>query len=130
MSQPLFRLVYRAQCRPGQEAATAAHWRARADVWKGLQADGTLFSASVFGWGRHFFVYYETTDSALTADELAGDTGDQVVESPSRVGKLATHNSPPNWQEVMRPHFLLWDDAPAGEEIWRGIELVLHIGDR
>ncbi len=52
----------------------------------------------------------------------------QVVESPPRIGKLTTHNSPPNWQEVMFPHFLLWDDAPAGEEIWREIELVLQMG--
>lgn len=220
MSQPLHRFVYRAQCRPGQEAASAAAWRARSDALGDLQIAGRLLTASVFGWERHFFVYYETTDSALTPDDLAGDTGDlleswpggatgrcfvpmmdifhcgeprdtgywrrksppervaaritrlqpemvssyifyhyqlqeekpgsfdkyclitihenllffyqeypQVVESPPRVGKLTTTNSPENWQEVMFPHFRLWDDAPAGEEIWRGIDLVLYAGN-
>lgn len=48
----------------------------------------------------------------------------RVVESPPRTGKLSTRNSPENWHEVMYPHFHLWDDAPAGEEIWRDIALL------
>ena len=220
MSQSIHRFVYRAQCHPGQEAAVGAAWRARSDALGDLQTDGRLLTASVFGWERHLFVYYETTDPTLTPDELAGDTGDlleswpghsqprrfvpmmdifhcgeprdtdywqrksppenvrarltrlqpemvssyifyhyqmqeerpgnfdkyclisihenllffyqeypAVVESPPRTGKLSTHNTPDDWHGTMFPHFLLWDDAPAGEEIWRGIELVLHVGN-
>lgn len=220
MSQPLHRFVFRAQCRPGQEAAAIAAWRARSDALGNLQTSGRLLTASVFGWERHFFVYYETADATLTPDELAGATGDlleswpghsrprhfvpmmdifhcgeprntddwqrksppenvrarltrlqpemvssyiffhyqmqeekpgsfdkyclisihenllffyqeypQVVESPPRTGKLSTQNTPADWHGTMFPHFLLWDDAPAGEEIWRGIELVLHVGN-
>ena len=220
MSQPLHRFVYRAQCRPGQEAATTTAWRARSAAVSGLQEAGRLLTASVFGWERHFFVYYETTDATLTPDDLAGNTDDllkswpghpqprrfvpmmdifhcgeprsedywrrtsppenvraritrlqpemvssyifyhyqmqeekpgsfdkyclisihenllffyqeypQVVESPPRTGKLATHNTPADWHGTMFPHFLLWDDAPTGEEIWRGIELVLHLAN-
>ncbi len=220
MSQPLHRFVYRSQCRPGQEAATAAAWRARSDALGALLSDGRLLTASVFGWERHFFVYYETTDAGLSPDDLAGEMdnlleswpGDtqprhfvpmmdifhcgeprntddwqrksppdnvrarltrlkpemvssyifyhyqmqeekpgnfdkyclitihedlllfyqeypQVVESPPRVGKLATHNTPADWHGTMFPHFHLWDDAPEGEEIWRKVELVLHLAN-
>jgi hypothetical protein len=27
----------------------------------------------------------------------------------------------------MLPHFNLWDDAPAGQEIWRDINLIGHV---
>jgi len=220
MNQPLHRFVYRAQCHPGQEEATAAAWRARSDALGSLQEKGQLMTASVFQWGRHSFLYYETSTATLTPDVLAGEVGHlleewpgdsqprrfvpmmdifhcgeprstdnwqrttapetvrarltrlqpemvssyifyhyqlqeekpgnfdkyclisihenllffyqeypQVVESPPRVGKLATHNTPDDWHGTMFPHFLLWDDAPAGEEIWRRIELVLHIAN-
>lgn len=49
-----------------------------------------------------------------------------VVELPTPVGKLRTANTPDNWQEVMLPHFSLWDAAPAGQEIWRDINLIGH----
>ncbi len=210
MSQPLHRFVFRAQCRTGQEAATAAAWRARSDALDDLQSAGRLLTASVFGWERHFFVYYETADATLTPDELAGATGDLLEswpgharprhfvpmmdifhcgeprntddwqrksppenvrarltrlqpemvssyiffhyqmqeEKPGSFDKyclISIHEnllffyqeypqvveSPPpaDWHGTMFPHFLLWDDAPAGEEIWRGIELVLHVGN-
>jgi hypothetical protein len=49
-----------------------------------------------------------------------------VVEQPAPTGKLPTANTPDNWHEVMLPHFLLWNDAPAGQEIWRDINLIGH----
>lgn len=49
-----------------------------------------------------------------------------IVEEPRWVGKLTTSHTPPNWHEVMFPHFHLWEDAPAGQEIWREVELVFH----
>jgi hypothetical protein len=44
-----------------------------------------------------------------------------------RPGKLATTNTPDDWQAVMFPHFEQWDDAPPGAEIWRPVELILHL---
>lgn len=45
-----------------------------------------------------------------------------------RPGKLTTTNTPDDWQKVMFPHFNLWEDAPPGEEIWRQVEVLLHLG--
>lgn len=47
-----------------------------------------------------------------------------VIEEPLRAGKLSTANTPDHWHDVMFPHFSLWDDAPAGQEIWREITLI------
>lgn len=49
-----------------------------------------------------------------------------VVEEPRRAGKLSTANTPDHWHDVMFPHFSLWNDAPAGQEIWREISLIAH----
>jgi len=221
MTQPVHRFVYRAHCRPGQEEATAAAWRARQEALTDLQAAGRLLTAAVFAWDRHFFVYYETPDAGLSPDEVAGAMDNrlaewpgeaqprrfapmmdifhcgepretdywrrttpvekvrarltrlqpemvssyifyhyqlqeenpgnfdksclisihenwlffyqefpQIVESPPRVGRLTTRNTPDDWHGTMFPHFRLWDDAPPGEEIWREIRLLLHIPGR
>lgn len=50
-----------------------------------------------------------------------------VVEALPRPGKLTTTNTPDHWHDVMFPHFILWDDAPPGQEIWREIEVVFHL---
>jgi hypothetical protein len=44
-----------------------------------------------------------------------------------RPGKLTTANTPDDWQAGMFPHFLLWDDAPPSETIWRSVDLILHL---
>lgn len=41
-------------------------------------------------------------------------------------GKLQTSLRPDNWAEVMEPHFIKWAGAPAGQELWRPLELVLE----
>ena len=51
-----------------------------------------------------------------------------IVEEPRRVGRLLTSNTPDHWQDVMFPHFALWEDAPPGQTIWRDIELIAHRG--
>ena len=51
-----------------------------------------------------------------------------IVEEPRRTGKLRTANTPDHWQEVMFPHFALWEDVLSGQEIWRDIELIAHRG--
>jgi hypothetical protein len=50
-----------------------------------------------------------------------------VVEPPPAPGKLATRNSPKNWQEVMNPHFVYWEDTSSEERIWREIDAVFII---
>ncbi len=80
MTKPIHRLVYRAQCRPGQEGATAAAWRARSADLHGQRENRQLHTASIFRWGGHFFLYYETTDAALMPDHLAGPM-DSLLES-------------------------------------------------
>ncbi|MCB0062225.1 MAG: hypothetical protein KDE19_08925, partial [Caldilineaceae bacterium] len=49
-----------------------------------------------------------------------------VVRPAENPGKLQTTNTPNHWHDVMFPHFHLWEDAPAGQEIWREIETVYH----
>lgn len=49
-----------------------------------------------------------------------------VVEEPRRTGKLTTTHTPDHWHDVMFPHFVLWEDAPSGQEIWREITLKIH----
>ncbi len=50
-----------------------------------------------------------------------------IVEEPRRRGKLTTNNTPPQWHDVMFPHFILWEDVEPGQEIWRELELVFHV---
>lgn len=49
-----------------------------------------------------------------------------VVRPAEIPGKLQTTNTPDHWHDVMFPHFHLWGDAPAGQEIWREVEAVYH----
>jgi hypothetical protein len=50
-----------------------------------------------------------------------------VVETPPAPGKLNTANTPADWQAAMNPHFMLWEDARPGQEIWRDIETVFAL---
>lgn len=51
---------------------------------------------------------------------------DVRIEVPYK-GKLQTSLTPPNWMEVMKPHFIFWEDAEAGQEIWKTIDLVYQV---
>ncbi|WP_260510210.1 hypothetical protein [Paenibacillus typhae] len=42
-------------------------------------------------------------------------------------GKLKTSLRPDNWAEVMEPHFMKWEGAPAGQELWKNLELLLEV---
>jgi hypothetical protein len=212
----IIRAVYRAQCKPGQEAATVAAFTAARDRLQAQIPAGRLLTISLFHWRRHFFAYWESIGEPATPDDLFGDLADllelwpgaaeprpfvpmmdifhgltpQSVEGwrrqrppehiqgritrlkpemvssyifyhyqlqeerpghhdkywlislhedllffyqeqppfpEPRPGKLTTNNTPDDWQAVMFPHFRLWDDAPKGEEIWRQVELILHL---
>lgn len=50
-----------------------------------------------------------------------------TIEPAPYEGKLNTKLRPDNWAEVMEPHFIKWGDVPAGQEIWRELELVLDL---
>ncbi|WP_258168318.1 hypothetical protein [Paenibacillus sp. AR247] len=41
-------------------------------------------------------------------------------------GRLKTSLKPENWAEVMEPHFIKWEGAPDGQDIWRKLMLVLE----
>ena len=47
-------------------------------------------------------------------------------EDAQHKGQLKTKQTPPNWHEVMFPHFQPWGDT-EGEELWRPIELLCSI---
>lgn len=213
----IHRFVYRAQAKPGQEAAAVAAFQAQANaLTPGLQA-GDLMTLGVFRLGPHFFAYWERIATPHAPDALFGavdayllpwpgrDTlrtfvpmtdifhwqspggvehwrrkvtperisgrlarlkpemassyifyhyqlqeerpgsvdkaglialhenliffyqeHPAVVEPPAVPGKLHTANTPDHWQDVMFPHFDLWDDTADGETIWRSLELVCH----
>lgn len=48
-----------------------------------------------------------------------------VVSEIKRAGKLCSHNTPANWQEVMEPHFERWTDVADNEKLWRSMERLL-----
>ncbi len=47
-------------------------------------------------------------------------------EDAQHKGQLKTKQTPPNWHEVMFPHFQPWGDT-EGEELWRPIELLCSV---
>ena len=49
-----------------------------------------------------------------------------IAEDQQYPGHLKTSNTPPNWGEVMNPHFQPWPDED-GERLWRPIECLLGI---
>jgi L-rhamnose mutarotase len=49
-----------------------------------------------------------------------------VAENESYAGHLKTQNTPPNWGDVMDPHFQPWSDED-GERLWRPIECVFAV---
>lgn len=215
----IHRSLYRAQCQPGLESATAAHFTAQSSAIQPLITAGQLLTATLFQWRTHFFAYWESIDQPLPPATLFGDRPDllaswpgastprtfvpmidifhwqtpvdldhwrrkqpierplgritrlkpemassyifyhyqlqeekpgsndkygliamhenllffyqeapAVVETAPYAGKLSTKNTPDDWHGVMFPHFILWDDAPPGEEIWRQVEVLCHLG--
>jgi hypothetical protein len=213
------RALYRAQSKPGQEAAAVVHFQsAVATLQRGLD-QGDLLIASLFRWRNQFFAYWEGLQRLVPLEELFGDMTafletwpgadsprtfvpmidifhcqepvdsdhwrrkqpieriqgritrlkpemassyifyhyqlqeekpgsfdkhcliamhenllffyqevPAVVETPPRPGKLPTKNTPDDWHGTMFPHFLLWEDARPGEEIWRQVEVLFHLG--
>lgn len=215
----IHRALYRAQAKPGLEAATVARLMTAIDSIQRKLTAGELLTASLFRWGRHFFTYYEGIAQPVAPEALFGAMDDlletwpgadrprtfvpmldifhwqapvdpdhwrrkQPVERPlGRItrlkpemassyifyhhqlqeekpgsndkygiiamhenllffyqeqpaviepapypGKLTTKQTPDDWQGTMFPHFILWDDAPPGEEIWRQTTVLLHVG--
>jgi hypothetical protein len=50
-----------------------------------------------------------------------------IVENPLYEGRLNTANTPGNWFELMAPHFIFWEDANEGENIWRRLEVIFGL---
>jgi L-rhamnose mutarotase len=51
----------------------------------------------------------------------------EVKEIPSYKGLFSTSNTPTNWMEVMTPHFIFWENAPEGQEIWKHTDLIIMV---
>ena len=47
-----------------------------------------------------------------------------VVQEKAKRDPMKPSNSPPNWHEVMYPHFQLWEDTSEKEKLWRVMETV------
>jgi len=218
MTQTVHRAVFRAQCKAGQETATIDQFNATTAALQQAVAAGTLLTISLFRWGVHFFIYWESVAQPIAPTALFGEMTDlleawpgeaaprtfvpmldifhcqapvdlahwqrkqpierlqgrltrlkpemassyifyhyqlqeekpgsfdkyclismqenllffyqevpAVVEALPRPGKLTTTNTPDHWQDVMFPHFILWDDAPPDQTIWREIEVIFHL---
>ncbi|MFN8443346.1 MAG: hypothetical protein U0175_21395 [Caldilineaceae bacterium] len=220
---PIHRSIYRAQAKAGQAEAAVAWFQRRAQDLRLGFSPGELMTLSLFRWGVHFLLYWESVEEEAAPELLFGDGSvllemwpggatlqppsarcfvpmmdifhclapqsvedwrrkspiEQVVgrvarlqpemvssyifyhyqlqeeqpgsfdkygiisihenliffyqehpfivEEPRRVGKLATTHTPADWHGTMFPHFKLWEDALAGQEIWREVELVFHL---
>ena len=52
----------------------------------------------------------------------------ELKEKAKYEGLLKTKNSPYNiWSEVMMPHFMPWEGVAKGQEIWKEVELIIHM---
>ncbi|OZB98824.1 hypothetical protein [Paenibacillus sp. XY044] len=51
----------------------------------------------------------------------------ETLTPPPYEGRLKTMLKPENWAEVMEPHFIKWEAAPEGQDIWRKLMLVLEL---
>lgn len=218
----IHRSTYRAQIKAGKEEDALTRLRRSAQNLKLGFETGDLMTTSLFRWGLHLFVYWESIGQEIRPEALWGDTSEfleswhgganpqppqarcfvpmmdifhwlapesvehwrrkavaehiqarvarlqpemvssyiffhyqlqeekpgsvdkygiislhenliffyqempAIVEEPPRSGKLNTHNTPPDWHGTMFPHFMLWEDAPAGQEIWRDVETLFH----
>lgn len=50
-----------------------------------------------------------------------------IIEEAESKGLLETKNTPPNWGELMKEHFMKWEDC-SEETVWRNdLELIFHI---
>lgn len=50
-----------------------------------------------------------------------------TIEPAPYKGKLNTSLRPDDWAAVMDPHFMKWEEAPSGQEIWRELELIREV---
>jgi hypothetical protein len=69
----IHRSVYRAQIRPGREAAALSHFNSLAESFPLGHTTGNLMTISLFRWGVHLFAYWESIGQAITPRALFGD---------------------------------------------------------
>jgi hypothetical protein len=118
-----------------QTPANLNHWRRKAPVER---ISGRLARLNPELASSYIFYHYQLQEERPGSVEKYGMISlheeliffyqeyPATVEAPAVPGKLATANTPDGWQEVMFPHFHLWDDTVPPEHIWRTLDLVLH----
>lgn len=112
-----------------------------ADSWEGSRPGseriGSIAKLKPEMVSSYIFYHYqkqEETPDSFNSSYMIGSMGRLLFsyhESPSwtsttkRQGLLSTKLSPSNWHEVMLPHFELWEEEQAGQQIWRKMERLL-----
>jgi hypothetical protein len=105
----IHRSVYRAQIRPGREAAALAHFNSLAESFPLGHTPGELLTITLFRWGTHLFAYWESIGQAITPKALFGDVSALLESWPG--------------SETLRSFVPMLDifhwQKPAGVEHWR-----------
>ena len=120
-----------------QEPVDLAHWRRKQPI---AQIQGRITRLKPEMASSYIFYHYQLQEEKPGSFDKHCLIGmhenllffyqeiPPVVEALPRPGKLTTKNTPDDWHGTMFPHFVLWDDAPPGEEIWRQVAVLLHVG--
>lgn len=117
-----------------QTPANVEHWQRRAPVARNM---GRLARLNPHLASSYIFYHYQMQEERPGSGDKYGliclhenliffyQEQPAIVEPAPIPGKLQTTNTPDHWQDVMFPHFKLWEDAAPGQEIWRVLELIV-----
>ncbi|MEZ4860296.1 MAG: hypothetical protein R3C14_03285 [Caldilineaceae bacterium] len=118
-----------------QAPVDLAHWRRQAPVERPVGRITRLKPAMV---SSYIFYHHQLQEEKPGSNDKYGlialhenllffyQEAPTVVEPAPYRGRLTTQNTPDDWHGTMFPHFILWEDAPPGQEIWRQVEVILH----
>jgi hypothetical protein len=118
-----------------QTPADVEHWRRKTPVER---ISGRLARLKPEMASSYIFYHYQLQEERPGSVEKYGQITlhenliffyqeyPATVEAPVIPGKLATTNTPDHWQDVMFPHFHLWEDTAPDARIWRSLEVVVQ----
>lgn len=113
-----------------------AHWRRKQPVER---PQGRITRLKPAMASSYIFYHYQLQEEKPGSNDKYGiiamhenllffyQEAPAVVEPAPYPGKLTTKQTPDDWHGTMFPHFILWDDTPPGEEIWRQTEVLFHV---
>lgn len=118
-----------------QTPADVEHWRRKTPVER---VSGRLAQLKPEMASSYIFYHYQLQEERPGSVDKVGQISlhedliffyqevPSIVETPAIPGKLTTNNTPDHWQDVMFPHFNLWEDTTPDERIWRSLEVVVQ----